>query len=34
MIEAAKRAEAHDFILTLEDPEGRAAMTRMWANAG
>jgi ATP-binding cassette, subfamily B, multidrug efflux pump len=34
MIEAAKRAEAHDFILTLEDPEGRAAMTRMWASAG
>ena len=24
MIEAAKRAEAHDFILTLEDPEGRS----------
>ncbi|MEM0976283.1 MAG: ABC transporter ATP-binding protein [Pseudomonadota bacterium] len=24
MIEAAKRAEAHDFILTLEDPQGRA----------
>ena len=23
MIEAAKKAEAHDFILTLEDPEGR-----------
>jgi len=23
MIEAARRAEAHDFILTLEDPEGR-----------
>jgi ATP-binding cassette subfamily B multidrug efflux pump len=23
MIEAAKRAEAHDFILTLEDPKGR-----------
>ncbi len=23
MIEAAKRAEAHDFILTLQDPEGR-----------
>ncbi|MGQ0565053.1 MAG: ABC transporter ATP-binding protein [Gemmobacter sp.] len=23
MIEAAKRAEAHDFILTLEDPQGR-----------
>nr|WP_168713309.1 ABC transporter ATP-binding protein [Cochlodiniinecator piscidefendens] len=23
MIEAAKRAEAHEFILTLEDPEGR-----------
>jgi ATP-binding cassette subfamily B multidrug efflux pump len=23
MIEAAKRAEAHDFILSLEDPEGR-----------
>ncbi len=23
MIEAAQRAEAHDFILTLEDPEGR-----------
>ncbi|HSF64733.1 MAG TPA: ABC transporter ATP-binding protein, partial [Paracoccaceae bacterium] len=25
MIEAAKRAEAHDFILTLQDPEGRRA---------
>ena len=24
MIEAARRAEAHDFILTLRDPEGRA----------
>jgi len=24
MIEAAQRAEAHDFILTLQDPEGRA----------
>ena len=23
MVEAAKRAEAHDFILTLEDPQGR-----------
>jgi ATP-binding cassette subfamily B multidrug efflux pump len=23
MIDAAKRAEAHDFILTLEDPQGR-----------
>jgi len=25
MIEAARRAESHDFILTLEDPEGRKA---------
>ncbi len=33
MIAAAQRAEAHDFILTLEDPEGRRAMTPMSANA-
>ncbi len=26
MIEAAKRAEAHDFILTLEDPRGAARL--------
>lgn len=35
MIAAAKQAEAHDFILTLEDPEGRKGYdARMWANAG
>ena len=34
MIAAAKQAEAHDFILTLEDPAGPpAAMTPMSANA-
>ena len=32
MIAAAKQAEAHEFILDLQDPQGAPAMTRMWAN--
>ncbi len=34
MIAAAKKAEAHDFILTLEDPRAAKATTPMSANAG
>jgi hypothetical protein len=33
MIAAAERAEAHDFIGDLSDPQGRRAMTPMWASA-
>ena len=32
LIEAAKKAEAHEFILGLEDAQGRKAMTRIWAS--
>jgi ATP-binding cassette, subfamily B, multidrug efflux pump len=32
MIEAAKRAEAHGFILGLRTPRGGRAMTRRWAS--
>jgi ATP-binding cassette subfamily B multidrug efflux pump len=32
MIAAAERAEAHAFIGDLSDPQGRRAMTPMWAS--
>ena len=33
MVAAARRAEAHEFILGLSDPKGRAATTRTSASA-